>query len=130
MTAAVIDSSALIDALSDSEGDGTRQELMGLELHAPHLIGVEVMSWLRRLSLRGKVDAALEHRLRGQYAALPLQRYPHEPFLDRAWELRDIITAYDAQYVVLAEVLHLPLVTCDRRLAAAAAPFCAVIVPE
>jgi predicted nucleic acid-binding protein len=36
------------------------------------------------------------------------------------WELRHNLTAYDALYVALAEMLDAPLVTLDRRLAAAA----------
>jgi predicted nucleic acid-binding protein len=31
--------------------------------------------------------------------------------------LRDSITAYDATYVVLAEALDVPLITCDAKLA-------------
>jgi len=38
--------------------------------------------------------------------------------LDRMWELRDNLTAYDASFVALAEVLGAPLVTTDARLAA------------
>jgi predicted nucleic acid-binding protein len=34
-------------------------------------------------------------------------------------ELRHNLTAYDAVYVALAEALDAPLLTCDRRLAAA-----------
>jgi predicted nucleic acid-binding protein len=50
---------------------------------------------------------------------LPVTRYPHEPFLARIWELRRNLTAYDAAYIALAEVLHAPLVTCDHALASA-----------
>jgi len=32
---------------------------------------------------------------------------------------RHNLTAYDAAYIALAEVLHAPLVTCDRALASA-----------
>ena len=39
-------------------------------------------------------------------------------FLARIWALRHNLTAYDAAYVALAETLHVPLVTCDTRLAA------------
>jgi predicted nucleic acid-binding protein len=39
--------------------------------------------------------------------------------LPRIWELRHNVTAYDAAYVALAEILAVPLVTCDARLAAA-----------
>jgi len=35
------------------------------------------------------------------------------------WELRHHVTAYDAAYVALAEELKAPLLTRDRRLAAA-----------
>jgi predicted nucleic acid-binding protein len=52
-------------------------------------------------------------------AALPLRRYPHGPFVERAWELRHNVSAYDAMYVALAELLDVPLVTCDASLARA-----------
>jgi predicted nucleic acid-binding protein len=39
--------------------------------------------------------------------------------LDRVWELRQNLTAYDAVYVALAEVLDTVVLSCDRRLARA-----------
>jgi predicted nucleic acid-binding protein len=53
-------------------------------------------------------------------ADLPLRRYPHDFLLPRIWDLRNNLTAYDAAYVALAEVLDISLLTRDRRLAAAA----------
>jgi len=50
---------------------------------------------------------------------ISLRRYPHDFLLPRVWELRANLTAYDAVYVALAEALDAPLVTRDRRLAAA-----------
>ena len=50
-------------------------------------------------------------------ANLDLQRHAHEPLLDRIWQLRQNLTAYDAAYVALAEVLDAALLTCDVRLA-------------
>jgi len=47
----------------------------------------------------------------------PLTRHPHDPLLSRVWELRANMTAYDAVYVALAEVLNVPMMTCDARLA-------------
>jgi predicted nucleic acid-binding protein len=35
------------------------------------------------------------------------------------WELRDNVMAYDAAFLVLAEALDVPLVTCDARIARA-----------
>ena len=39
--------------------------------------------------------------------------------LPRIWALKENLTAYDAVYVALAEVLHATLLTTDRRMAAA-----------
>src|SRR6266545_6762356 len=43
--------------------------------------------------------------------------YGHLALLDRIWRLRANLTAYDASYVALAELLGLDLLTVDRRLA-------------
>ena len=45
------------------------------------------------------------------------------------WQLRDNLSGYDAAYVAAAELLGVPLVTGDRRLAAAPACSCVVVVP-
>ena len=59
----------------------------------------------------------------GYLSDLPLRRYPHRLLLHRVWELRYNLTAYDAVYVSLAELLGASLLTCDRRLATAAARY-------
>lgn len=43
---------------------------------------------------------------------------PIAPLLQRIWELRANITAYDAAYVALAEQLGATLITCDAKLSA------------
>ena len=53
------------------------------------------------------------------FRALDLQRHAHEPLLDRVWHLRENLTAYDAVYVALAEVLDCVLLTCDGPLSRA-----------
>ena len=55
----------------------------------------------------------------GHWRDLDVDRYPHEPFLARIWELRANVSPYDAVYVTLAETLSTVLVTGDRRLAGA-----------
>jgi predicted nucleic acid-binding protein len=47
----------------------------------------------------------------------PVTRHSHEPLLERVWALRQNVTAYDAMYVALAELLDVPLITRDGRLA-------------
>ncbi|HEY0510908.1 MAG TPA: type II toxin-antitoxin system VapC family toxin [Thermoanaerobaculia bacterium] len=46
----------------------------------------------------------------------PLERYPHEILVRRIWSLRENLTAYDAAYVALAEILGATLLTCDSRI--------------
>lgn len=87
------------------------------EMHAPHLIDVEFLSVLRKLVGRDMLTGARADVARRKFNQLPLHRYPHHPLGDRVWALRSTITAYDAQYIALAELLGLPLVTSDARLA-------------
>lgn len=88
-------------------------------LHAPHLIDLEVASVLRGFEAKRLLSRPLAIRAIAELAALDLSRYAHEPLLPRIWQLRGNLTVYDAAYVALAEILDLPLVTCDRRLAQA-----------
>jgi predicted nucleic acid-binding protein len=48
--------------------------------------------------------------------------------LDRMWQLRENVTAYDAAYVALAEALDCPVVTADARLSRAPGLRCTVTV--
>jgi predicted nucleic acid-binding protein len=89
-------------------------------LHAPHLIDIEVAQVIRRYATNGDIDSERGRLALADLADLPLHRYPHDFLLPRVWELRNNLTAYDAAYVALAEILNAPLVTRDRRLAGAA----------
>jgi predicted nucleic acid-binding protein len=50
---------------------------------------------------------------------LQIARYPHHLFLQRIWQLRNNLSAYDAMYVGLAESLRATLITRDLRLGSA-----------
>jgi predicted nucleic acid-binding protein len=50
---------------------------------------------------------------------LPITRYPHSPFLADIWQIQGAVTAYDAAYLVLADILNAALITRDRALAKA-----------
>jgi predicted nucleic acid-binding protein len=89
-------------------------------LHAPHLLDLEVAQVLRRHAASGQIEAERGRLALLDLEDLPIRRYPHRLLLQRVWELRHNMTAYDAVYIALAEVLGAPLVTCDRRLAGAA----------
>jgi predicted nucleic acid-binding protein len=88
-------------------------------LHAPQLLDLEVAQVLRRYCATGELVPERAQQALADLTDLAVTRYPHPAFLPRIWELRDNITAYDAAYVALAEVLGAPLLTGDVRLAAA-----------
>jgi predicted nucleic acid-binding protein len=118
----VVDASAIVELLLDTETGATVAERLldpAETIHVPHLLDVEVAHALRRYALSGAIDAEEGEEALNGFLALPLHRYAHSSLLQRAWELRDSLTAYDAVYVALAELLSAPLVTADRRLAAA-----------
>lgn len=87
---------------------------------APHLIDVEVAQVLRRYVGAGAMTAQRGEEALADLADLAINRYPHDVLIPRVWQLRATLTAYDAAYVALAELLDAPLLTCDRRIGAAA----------
>jgi len=91
----------------------------GETLHVPHLFEIEVLHALRRPSLLGTVSPERVRLALSRLRDTQLVRYPHTPLMERIWELKDNLTAYDSAYVALAEALDAPLVTLDARLARA-----------
>ena len=126
----VVDASVLATALADDGGDGDRfrARLRGETLSAPELIDPEVASVFRRRQASGFLDERRAALALADLIDLPVQRVTHRPLLARGWELRHNLTAYDAMYVVLAELLDAPLLTADRRLGSAPGVRCAVEV--
>lgn len=127
----VADASIVVAALLSTSGAGARARerlRQDPDLHVPHLLDVEVTAALRRRVRLGQTasDTALE--VLADLAALAATRWDHEPLLHRVWELRDNVTAYDACYIVLAEMLDAVFVTSDLRLARAPGLHCAVDV--
>lgn len=102
---------------TDRSRPALRGRIAGGELEAPHLIDLEFLQALRRMVRRGELSEDRANDARVLLDELNLTRFPHEPLSDRIWELRHNLTAYDAAFVALAEVLSEPLITCDARLA-------------
>ena len=88
-------------------------------VHVPHLIDVEIAQVLRRYVLRGVLDETFGATALLRWREFSIERHPHEPLLDRIWQLRANVSAYDAVYLALAEALSAVLVTGDRKLAQA-----------
>ncbi|TGB44631.1 type II toxin-antitoxin system VapC family toxin [Mycolicibacterium peregrinum] len=122
----VLDASAAVSALLN---DGPARRLLAAEaIHVPHLADVEVVSVLRRQTAAGLLAADDARRALDVWRRLGLIRYAASPLLERVWELRATVTAYDAMYVALAENLDCVLVTADARLSGANGPRCTITV--
>jgi predicted nucleic acid-binding protein len=118
----VLDASALVELVLHTPAGrtiATRIAEPALGLHVPHLADVEVAQALRRYARDGEIEALAAVMALEDLRALDLQRHAHEPLLDRVWELRNNLSAYDAVYIALAEVLETVVLTCDARLARA-----------
>lgn len=118
----VVDASVLADALVDDGpvGDAARAELTR-DPHwaAPGHLLVEVMSVIRGKILGGKLGLARAQEAIDTLSSFVIDEVGVAQFLDRMWQLRTNITAYDAAYVATAELMACPLVTGDGRLAKA-----------
>lgn len=120
----VVDASVVVTVLIHGEyADWAEEQLSAAggdhSLWAPHLIDAEVGQSLRRRVAARKLGDDHALNALNRFAGLPLRRVIHTGLLDRAWQLRHNHSFYDSLYVALAEVLDVPLVTLDRRLARA-----------
>jgi predicted nucleic acid-binding protein len=115
----VVDASVVVDALTGVDGsDAIRSRLASEQLHAPELLDYEVVSGLRGLMLGGHLSAHRAEDALRDFDDLAIHRWPAaDPLRRRAFELRRNISAYEAAYLALAEILRCPLITRDRRLA-------------
>jgi len=127
----VLDASAAIEWLiKSSAGMKVDRRLFSppVTLHVPHLLDVEIAQVLRRYVRERIITASRGEEALQDLRDLPLNRYPHDVLMPRVWELRTVLTAYDAVYVALAELLDAPLVTYDRKIALASGHRAAVEV--
>src|SRR5690554_4210200 len=105
-----------------------RESVRSQVLVAPDLVDVEVTAVLRKRWLAGDLDERRFGLAVDDLTALPITRYPTRLLMRRAFELRENVTAYDAAYLALAELLGCALLTADQRLARAPGLRCRVDV--
>jgi predicted nucleic acid-binding protein len=122
----VVDASAALSALLNA--GPARAALAAEQLHAPHLIDVEVAHGLRRRVAAKSMTGAQGRTALDAWRRLGMTRYPTVSLLERVWQLRENLSAYDAAYVALAEALDCPLLTADGRLSRAPGARCSITV--
>ncbi len=126
----VVDASCLYEVVADGTvAERVRRRLAADPDHAaPHVVDVEVISVIRRDHRLGRLDDTAAAQAVDDLRDWPGERYGHQPLLDRLWELRANVRAWDAAYVALAEALSATLLTLDGRLAIAPGPRCRIEV--
>jgi len=118
----VLDTSVVIDFVL---GDGVAADVEALLVRegtaaAPDLLVFEVLAVVRRDVSRHMLEPERARGAIEDLGDLPVELFGSLPLRQRAWELRENLTAADALLVALAEYLGEPLATKDRGLASAA----------
>lgn len=114
----VVDASAVVEVIVQ----GPRAAAVGAvladdgEWWAPEHFTIEVLSALRGLWLGRHLSDQGFAVTTEQASRVAIATYRTSALQSRIVELAPRLTAYDAAYVALAETLHCPLVSLDRRL--------------
>ena len=112
----VLDASAVVElVLVTAPGVRIRRRLSdpGISMHGPELVDLEVLNVLRRYVNAKLVTMERATQAVGILEDLDLRRHRHGPMLGRIWSWRSNLTAYDAAYAALAEVLNGTLLTTE-----------------
>jgi predicted nucleic acid-binding protein len=127
----VPDSSALFAVLADngSHGQWAADQLHGATLSAPHLVLFETANIIRRHQATGLLDPTAAAMAHDELLSLDIDLWPYAALANRAWELRNELTSYDASYIALAEVMNAAFITLDIRTSRATGPRCPVLTP-
>lgn len=126
-----MDSSATVALLLDAgdTGQWATAAIDQADLAAPHLMVFEASNVIRRLELARIITADQAAQAHADLLDLDVEGWPYDLLARRVWELRRNLSAYDASYVALAELLEAPLVTLDERIGRAPDLRCAVHTP-
>ncbi len=111
----VVDASIIVELLTN---DLDLDRLGDEELVAPHLIDSEVTNVLRRLVLHKNLTQEQGTLALEGFTCLVLTKYPEDWLRPRMWVLRNNLSAFEATYAALAEMLEATApFAADARLA-------------
>lgn len=118
----VLDASLALDlalVTPESAALAARVRPRSRELAAPELIDLEILQALRRQLHLKRLDRTRAREALDIFESFTIERFSHRTLSPRIWALRDSLTAYDAAYFALAEMLDAPLWTRDEKLRSA-----------
>ncbi|MEU9243153.1 type II toxin-antitoxin system VapC family toxin [Streptomyces sp. NPDC048385] len=127
----VMDCSALVHFLTNHDPLGLAVRTRAgaaVAVAVPTLIDYEIQSALLGMRRGGKLTARQVDQAVDAYRQLPLVRHETLPLWDRVQALHANLSAYDAQYVALAEALAATLITSDARIERSGAAKCDIEV--
>lgn len=128
----VVDASVAIKWLVPEAGSIEARAIVvpGIEIVVPDLLLIEVANVLWKLARLKQVSAADASRLMELLPKATTRIEPSQALLPRALAMSLIIDhpVYDCIYLALAEREQLPLVTDDRKLAAAGAKLTGIAI--
>ena len=129
MTRYVLDASAGVDLLLNTEVGQQLQIEPDAEWWVPEHYFVEVSSAIRRAEMLTAITAEQTAVALRSLREAPLRIVSIRPLLDDAWTRRKNLTVADALYVVLAVHIGAALVTTDLRLTRSPALGVPVVTP-
>jgi predicted nucleic acid-binding protein len=112
----VVDASVAIAASATPVGF---ERFRGVELVAPPLLWIEVVSALHAAMWRGELRRDQAEPMLHRALNAPIKRVEPKAIATEAWGVADELgwaKTYDANYVALARILDCRLVTLDARL--------------
>ena len=121
----VLDSGTLVASLLDeSISDKAKAVLrhwqqQNVQLTAPMLFRYEIIAVVRKAVYQKRIPLERGIAIRDEMLSFPVRVYVDDELLKRAYELATRLnrpTAYDSQYLALAERLDCPFWTADERL--------------
>jgi predicted nucleic acid-binding protein len=127
----VIDCSAMVELLAakTQTGDAIARRVTAAQiLYAPYVLDGEIISALLGLRRGQKISEREADAALSSYRAFPVERQDVLPLWPRLKSLHANLSAYNAQYVALAEALQVPLITADARIKRSGVARCEVDV--
>ena len=116
----MVDASVFVDLATLRRGwRSVAERLVGVAMHAPAHVDVEVMSALARLSRAGTLTDDQAKVALDRFRDAPVARHELPELVAGAWARMDRLRVADALYVELAASLGTRVLTSDARLARA-----------